>query len=71
MSVRSTVSNQSSRMDTHNFASVILVAIGFHVPDDLMAEQLRNLGCFEDEALHIAYDTISVKADKTLLEGKD
>lgn len=43
MRVNTAAYGHSEGMITHYFAAVILVAIGFHIPDDLMAEQLRYL----------------------------
>jgi hypothetical protein len=39
---------------THDFAAIVFVAVSLHIPNDLMAEQLRYLRCLENKALHIA-----------------
>jgi hypothetical protein len=36
-------------MPTYDFRGIVLVAVGLHVPNDLVAKQLRDLGSFEDE----------------------
>lgn len=41
---------------TNNLSTIVLVTICFHVPYNLMAKQLRNLGSFEYKASYIAYD---------------
>lgn len=38
---------------THYLARIVLEAIRFHIPDDLVTEQLRYLRSFEDESLNI------------------
>ena len=43
------------RRVTYNFGHVTFVTVRFHVPDDLVAEQLRYLGGLEDEIGNIAY----------------
>lgn len=40
---------------TRLLAGVAAVGVRLHVPDDLMAEELRNLRGFEDEALRVSY----------------
>ena len=35
------------------FREVVFVSVRFHVPDDLVAEELRNLGSLEDESFHV------------------
>jgi hypothetical protein len=37
-----------------NFSRVVLVAVGLHVPNDLMAKELGDFGSFKDEAFHVA-----------------
>ena len=40
---------------THNLPRIVFVAISFHIPDNLVAEKLRNLCSFEDESLDVTW----------------
>lgn len=42
------------KLETNLGRAIVLVAVGFHVPDDLMAEELRDLGGLKDEAFDVA-----------------
>jgi hypothetical protein len=48
---------------TYYFCSIVHVAVGLHVPDDLVTEKLRDLGRFKDKAFNIVYDYWSVRLD--------
>lgn len=39
----------------HLFSTIIFVGVRFHIPDDLVAEQLRNFGSLKNEPLDITY----------------
>lgn len=43
---------------THDLASVIFVAVCFHIPYDLVTEQLRDFGGFKYEPLYISYEMV-------------
>lgn len=40
---------------TNHFGCVVFVTIGLHIPNDLVAEQLRYLRSLEDEASNVAW----------------
>jgi hypothetical protein len=39
---------------THHFSQIILIAVCFHVPNDLMAEMLGDFSGLKDETFDIA-----------------
>jgi hypothetical protein len=49
-----TVIFTTNKSCTHRI--VVAIRVGFHVPDDLVAEQLRDLGRLKDETLDVAWD---------------
>jgi hypothetical protein len=38
-----------------HFGEIVFVRVSLHVPDDLVTEELRDLGGLEDETFHVVY----------------
>jgi hypothetical protein len=51
------VKRRESVQGTHDLGSIILVAIGLHVPYDLVAKELRHIHGFEDKLCYILKHT--------------
>ena len=41
----------------HHFSGIVFVAVGFHVPYDLMTKQLRDFCRFEDKMCNVTCDS--------------